>query len=315
MEEVQTEILGEPLACLDAADAVALCVEARRKDAETELSGQHGHDPAAHAALRRHAHVVDPTARKVVHPAGAHDAQHLFDITRLQCHDPGDRIHPVVGQTSADHRQISSRHQDGALPKIQVDHLLGRAIEDPVAEQEVRDRPIAVAGVAFGAIDRLVDLHRPAGVASEGFENPLHRRGIGLALDQARGRDGARIDHRVHRTPGAGLQADRVERLARGLDSNLAQHLIEPAIFKRQAVGDRLRNRLNGKALTRVADLVDMPVDRDHRDPQPGWIGPRQLRDVIGDGAVVQIEQLLMDTVEVTLNRRELEGPLIHLDS
>ena len=100
----------------------------------------------------------------VVHAAGAHHAQHLLDITRLQRDDPSDRIHPVVGQTSADHRQIPSRHQDGALPKIQIDHLLGRAIEDPVTEQEVRDRPIAVAGVAFGAIHRLVDLHRPAGV-------------------------------------------------------------------------------------------------------------------------------------------------------
>ena len=184
-----------------------------------------------------------------------------------------------------------------------------------MAEQEVRDRPIAMAGVAFRAIDRLVDLHRPAGVASEDVENPLHRRGIGLALDQAEVAMAPALIIGFSGRPVPGSRLIELNASPARLDSDLLQHLSSPRSFKRQAVGERLRNRLNREALPRVADLVDMPVDRDHRDPQPGWIGPRQLRDVVGDGAVVQIEQLFMDTVEVTLNRRELEGPLIHLDS
>ena len=80
VEDVQAEALGQLLADLDAADAVAARVEQRREDADAGLAGHDGDDAAADAALGRQADAVGPLAGVVVHAAGVHDAEHVLDV-------------------------------------------------------------------------------------------------------------------------------------------------------------------------------------------------------------------------------------------
>ncbi len=54
------------------------------------------------------------------------------------------------------------------------------------------------------------------------------------------------------------------------------------AVLKREAVGNRLGNRLDGELLARVADLVDVSVAGGDADAEPIGIRLGEFRDVIG---------------------------------
>ena len=83
-EDMEPEGLGDLLADLDAADAVAVRVEPRREDADADLARDHGDDAAGDAALGRHADLVGPLAGIVVHAAAVHHREHVLDVVALE---------------------------------------------------------------------------------------------------------------------------------------------------------------------------------------------------------------------------------------
>ena len=125
-----------------------------------------------------------------------------------------------------------------------------------------------MAGLALGAVDLFVDFERAAGIAGEGVE---YARGLLLdrvARDQAAGRDCTGIDQRIERRTGLGLQADRIERVARRLDADFREHRVLAVLLQREPVGQRLGDRLDGERLARIADLVDEAVMRGDADAE-----------------------------------------------
>src|SRR5262245_29244190 len=97
LEHVQLEALGNIFAGADAAPAVALLVERRGEDADAELSGQHGDDATADAALGRQTDAVAPLAGVIVHAATMHDAQHVFYVLLVESAFAGERVDAAIG--------------------------------------------------------------------------------------------------------------------------------------------------------------------------------------------------------------------------
>ena len=77
-EHVQVQRARKLLADTNAADRVASIVQRRREDADAELAGEHGDHASGDAALGRKPDVVEPVARRVVHPRSwpSHSAHH-----------------------------------------------------------------------------------------------------------------------------------------------------------------------------------------------------------------------------------------------
>jgi hypothetical protein len=105
-----------------------------------------------------------------------------------------------------------------------------------------------------------------------------------------------------------GPQADRVERIARGLDADLREHLVLAVFLERQPVGERLGNRLEGEGLARVADLVDEPVARGNADAEPVRIGARKLGNVVRDPAVREAQETGAQRLQVFEDRGSRQG-------
>ena len=74
-------------------------------------------------------------------------------------------------------------------------------------------------------------------------------------------------------------------------------------VLEREAVGERLGDRLDRELLVDVTDLVRVPTDRDHADRERVGIGHPELRDVGGDVAVAQVATLGMELLEVGQHR------------
>jgi hypothetical protein len=73
VEHMQAEMGRQRFADFQAAHAIAVGVERRRKSPKTELGGQRGHDAAADPALGRHADAINPFAGIIVHARTGHD--------------------------------------------------------------------------------------------------------------------------------------------------------------------------------------------------------------------------------------------------
>ncbi len=171
VEQVQAEIGGELAAYGDAADAVALRVEARRKDADAEPPGLDREDAAADAALGRQSGVVHPLAREVVHAARRHHREDVVHVLLGDRARPGDGIHAAVGERRADQREIAARDADRALPEVGFERRRRLLFQDREVPEHPRDRAVAVPGRALGRVDPLVDVERAAGIAGKRVED------------------------------------------------------------------------------------------------------------------------------------------------
>ena len=289
IEQVQPEIRGELAADGDAANAVALGVEARRKHSDADASGLDGEDAAANAAFRRQSGPVEPFAGKVVHAAGRHHREDVVHVVFGDRADPGDRIHAAVGERRADHREIAAGDADGALAEIGLERRCRLVVEDREIAQHPADRAIAMPGRALGGVDLLVDVERAAGIAGEGVEDARSLLLDRAAGDQAARRDCTSIDQRIERRTRLGLQADRVECVARGLDADFREHGVLAVLLQREPVGQRLGDGLDRERLAGIADFVDESVMRGDADAEPVGVGARELRDVVGDVSVRKV--------------------------
>ncbi len=151
VEHMQVVMRRQRLADLDAAHAVAVLVELRRIAAEPEPRRQRRKDAAADAALGGDADPVDPFAGVVVHAGARHDGERPRDGISAQHLFAGHRIDAAVGEGGRHDRDIARRHQDGALPEIDLQHRRHVVLDHGVGAQQIADRPVAVAGQAFGS--------------------------------------------------------------------------------------------------------------------------------------------------------------------
>ena len=122
--------------------------------------------------------------------------------------------------------------------------------------------------------------------------------------DQRGGGDRAGVDHRVQRRPVPGSRLIELNASPDGSTPIVAQHLLAAAVLERHAVDQRLGDRLDREGLARVADLVDLAVDRRHDDAEPGRVGLRQFGDVGRDLAGGQRGEAGVQLLEVGLDGR-----------
>ena len=155
----------------------------------------------------------------------------------------------------------------------------------------------------LGAIDVFVEFHAAAEVTLVAGQHAFEFVFRALTIDECDRRDGTGVDHGIARPTGARLETDRVESFTRRLDVDLAHDRVGALVFKRDAIGNGLGNRLNGESLARIAGLVDVAVNCHQRNAEPGGVGFQQFRDVAGDRAGVHACVLVVEGVEVTLKR------------
>ena len=161
-----------------------------------------------------------------------------------------------------------------------------------------------MAGHPLGQEDRVVDVEVATGEAAETAEQAGHPLRVVLAPQQVGGGDRAGVDHRVEGPVTDGVEHDRVERLAGGLDADALEHALAPVVLERQAVDERLRDRLQREQAVGVADVEALALGGDHADREPGGVGARELGDVVGDAAFVHLARLLEDLFERAAQRR-----------
>ena len=126
-----------------------------------------------------------------------------------------------------------------------------------------------MAGHAFRHEDRVIDVHFAPAVTAEHAEHAADALGIVFALDQIGRGDRAGVDHGIERAVRSFIQHDGVERFAGRLHADFFEHVFQAVIFQRQAVDERLGNRLDREQLLAIADFEHLAVGGDDRDAEP----------------------------------------------
>ena len=201
------------LADLDAAYAVAVLVELGRIAAEPESSRQCGQNAAADTAFGGNADAVDPLAGIVVHAGGSHHRQRARNRVRRHHLFARHGIDAAVGQRCRHHGDVARRHQDGALPEVDIQHRADIVLDHGIGAQEIADCAVAVAGQALGGINGVVDAELAPGKPPQRLPD-IFERAVALGLvDESGAGDRASIHHRIERVI-LGIEADRVEGIA-----------------------------------------------------------------------------------------------------
>jgi hypothetical protein len=302
-EDVEAEGLRQLATDADAAHAVAVAVESRRKYADADLAGNDGDDAAGDPALRRHADLVGPLAGEIVHPAGVHHRQHVLNVVARYRLDPGDRIDAVVGKRRCHHCQVAAGNTHRALPEIDVENRLRRRLDHAGVQHHVGDCAVAMSRCLLRSEDVLVDEQAAAGEARHHVEHRGDPRLRRVALDQLGGRHRAGVDHRVERPVFDIVEQDRVEGVAGRLDADMLEHRIAAVLGQDVAVDERLRRRLDRKGALAVAGGVDLAVDGCDGDAEEVGIGLGELGDVVGNLAVAQLLETGVEGRQVVIDR------------
>jgi len=157
----------------------------------------------------------------------------------------GDRIDASAGEGGGHDGEVATGHGHGTLAEVEIQGFFRIAFEDFGISQQMGDGPVAMAGITFRLIDGLIHLQRVSGGIAEEFEQCLATLLRGVSGHETGRGNGAGIDHRVERASRLGIQADGIEGLAGGFDSDLGKHPLQSAGFESQAINQRLGNRLN----------------------------------------------------------------------
>ncbi len=286
VEHVQIEMGRNFLADLEAPHAVAVAVEPRREGAEAELGRQGGDDASADAALGRNADAIGPLAGIVVHARRRHHRQRAGNRVGCRHRLVGHRIDAAIGQRARHDSEIARRHEDRTLAEIDVEDVVDVALHYGVVVQQVTDGAVAVAGRALRLEHRFVDGQLASGEAAQRVEHAIEGAAALGVVDQARAGNRSGVDHRIER-PIVGVEADRIERFTARLDADLGFDALLPEQLQRQREHESLRDRLDGEFDRGVAGLVDMAVDGREADTEMRRIGLAELRDVVGNRALV----------------------------
>jgi hypothetical protein len=185
------------------------------------------------------------------------------------------------------HRQVPARHEDRALLEIQVERGLDLLVHHTEIQQEVRDRPVAVAGGAFRFVDGPVHLERPPSQRAESIEQMIECAAAMLRVQERRHRDRPGVHHRIVRPVGFSLQLDGIERVSARFHVNALEHLFRATFFERHSEHERLRDRLDRELSIAVAGFKDSARGSDQRYAKFVWICLAQFGNVGRDLAVV----------------------------
>ena len=191
-----------------------------------------------------------------------------------------------MGERGAHAGQIGGGDEDRALAEIKIDDVVDRAVQRADVAQQMTDRAVAVAGLGFRAVDRLVHRQPPAGGVGEPVEDQTERAVARDVAHDAGDRDRAGIHHRIEGPIGIGIEEDGVEGVAARLDADPLQHRVTSGELQRQAIHEGLRHRLDRERKVGVADRVELADLGCDRDPEPLRIDRGELRDVIGERPV-----------------------------
>lgn len=282
LHEVEPETFRERAERRVAAYRGARRVQERAVGGQAETGRPGGEQTAGDAALGGQTDPEQPVAGGVVHSAGRHDGEDLGGDLGGDDPLPGDRIDTAVGQGRGHHGEVDGRGPYRALPEVGVH---GRHRVDGQGSRtadQIGERPVAVPGRRLGAVDVLVDVQLPPGEPAQTGQDAAERGLLTAVGDQSGGHDGAGVDHRIGRPPGAGLQADGVERLAARFGAHPAAHLVEAERGQREGVDEGLGHRLQGEGGVRRAGAVGVPVHTHQGEPEVVGVRPGQLRDVVG---------------------------------
>jgi hypothetical protein len=216
----------------------------------------------------------------------------------------GLRLAPAGGERGAHEREIDRVDPDGALPEVEVEHLLDFRPQHVEASHQVSDRTVAMARDRFRPGDVLVEVELSPREPAQRTDDACPSVCGVAALDQARDRDGARVDHRVGRSVRGLVEDDGVERVPCRLDADASHKSIPTMVLQRQTEHDRLRHRLDRERVTAVADLVDVPIDDRDRDAEQVGVDASQLGDVRRDVSVARADMSLVHRTKVGVDRR-----------
>ena len=145
---------------------------------------------------------------------------------------------------------------------------------------------------------------KPAERLTDIFEGAV---AFGL-MKQAGAGDGAGVDHRIEGMV-VGIQPDRIEGVARRLDTDRAFDACRAQRIQRQREHERLGHRLDREGNPGIADLVDVTVDGGEADAEMIGIGLAEFRDIVGDGAAGLVGKIRVATVEEPQQGRFRGGP------
>jgi hypothetical protein len=251
--------------------------------------------PPETPALGGQPHRHEPLAGEVVHAARGHHAQHVAHDALADGALTRQRVDAAVREGRGHHGHVAALDRDGALAEVEVERGVG-IVEHAAPAQDVRHAPVAVPGLGLGAVDRVIELESATRVARVRVEQDAVGI-VGVRRDEPRARDRTGIDQGVLRAAGAGGDAELVERVAARLDAHPGVHDLPAQALEREAVGQRLRHRLDREQHARVAGLVDRAVDRGDADAEQQGVRVRELGDVRRDlarhvGAVATVEPL-----------------------
>jgi hypothetical protein len=169
---------------------------------------------------------------------------------------------------------------------------------------ELRKRyAIAVAGRSLGREHRFIDRKIASGEPAKGLTDVFECAVTLGLMDQAGAGDRTGIDHRIERMI-VGIEPDRIERVARGFDTDRAFHACGAKRIQRQREHEGLGDRLDGKGYPCIADLVDVPVDGGEADTEKVGVGLAQFRNVVGDRAASLGGKFRMATGQEPQQRR-----------
>jgi len=189
------------------------------------------------------------------------------------------------------------------LLKIKLNGRRGILGEDVEVSEHVTDGAIAMAGVAFRAINRFVEREFATGIGAECVQETADFVLRSFADNQSSRRNCAGVDHGIARAAGARFEADRVEGITRRFHADFADHLGPAIVFESHSVNEWFRNGLNRESLPRVARFIDRAAGGYQANAKPIRVGFGQFRDVRGDFPLSHARKFVMQILYVILYR------------
>ena len=203
--------------------------------------------------------------------------------------DAGEGVDRSVGQRRAHDRELRAGHPDRALVQVQREQLLDVAGEHPLGAHEVRRRAVAIRMAQLARERPLVDHQRlVAGARLHDAEQALELALGAGAVDEVRGDQRARVDHRVVRAVMPLVEDDRVERVTARLDADPGQHVLLAVVGERERVGEDLGDRLERERQLMVALVVEAAVHRGQADGEVVALLARRVGGVVAALGVVE---------------------------
>ena len=168
----------------------------------------------------------------------------------------------------------------------------------------------------FGRQHLLVELELAAGEPGHALAQEPPLQPCRAARGQARGGDGAGVDHRVGESLGSQLDRHhRVERQAGGVDAEPVADLAVPERLTHEREQERLGNALDRERVLAVTDAGDLPVHPRDGNAEEVRIGQRERRDVVGDLPVGDPRIAVVrsrDDLEDLFRARQVTGRDLH---